>query len=76
MFRQVACLPLNNRSRKKKDIRQTPFPDDDTDIDIERVCSFYEGLQKQNCTNRQIAESAANDFAWKSIMKPIYEQLK
>ena len=52
------------------------FPEDDTDIDIERVCSFYEGLQKQNCTNRQIAESAANDFAWKSIMKPIYEQLK
>lgn len=52
------------------------FPEDDTDIDIEKVCSFYEGLQKQNCTNRQIAESAANDFAWKSIMKPIYEQLK
>ena len=52
------------------------FPEDDMDIDIERVCSFYEGLQKQNCTNRQIAESAANDFAWKSIMKPIYEQLK
>lgn len=52
------------------------FPEDDTDIDIERVCSFYEGLQKQNCANRQIAESAANDFAWKSIMKPIYEQLK
>lgn len=52
------------------------FPEDDTDIDIEKVCSFYEGLQEQNCTNRQIAESAANDFAWKSIMKPIYEQLK
>lgn len=52
------------------------FPEDDTDIDIEKVCSFYEGLQKQNCTNRQIAESAADDFAWKSIMKPIYEQLK
>lgn len=52
------------------------FPEDDTDIDIEKVCSFYEGLQGQDCTNRQIAESAANDFAWKSIMKPIYEQLK
>lgn len=52
------------------------FPEDDTDIDIEKVCSFYEGLQERNCTNRQIAESAANDFAWKSIMKSIYEQLK
>ncbi|WP_321023985.1 glycosyltransferase [Eisenbergiella porci] len=52
------------------------FPEDDTDIDIEKVCSFYERLQEHNCTNRQIAESATNDFAWKSIMKPIYEQLK
>lgn len=52
------------------------FSENDTDIDIEKVCSFYEGLQSQNCTNKLIAQSAANDFAWKNIMKPIYEQLK
>ena len=62
--------------KSKSKIYYLAFPEDDTDINIEKVCSFYEALSNSGCTNKIISSSAACDFSWKSIMRPIYEQLK
>lgn len=64
------------------DILKTPskayylaFPEDDTDISIPKICAFYDDLRQKGCTNKIIAETAAKDFDWNNIMRPIYEKL-
>lgn len=51
------------------------FPEDDSDISIDKICYFYNSLQEEKCTNTQIAGTAAKEFDWRSIMRPIYEKL-
>lgn len=52
------------------------FPEDDTNIDITEICTFYEKLEKQGSTNQMIAGTASDDFSWENIMQPVYEKLK
>lgn len=50
--------------------------EDDSEVNIQAVCDFYDGLKKGAWTNRKISIDAENNFAWKSIMRPIYDVMK
>lgn len=51
------------------------LPEDDTPLDLSKLCEFYNNLYQQGCTNEDISNSAKRAFEWKKIMYPVYEKL-
>lgn len=52
------------------------IPEDDSSVDIEKLCQFFDDLYMQGCTNVEIIHCAKQCFDWNSIMHPICEVFK
>ncbi len=50
--------------------------ENDIPIEIDKVLSFYNTLENDGVTDKDIIVSASRNFSWKMIMKPIYEAMK
>lgn len=50
--------------------------ENETDVDIKAICSFYNDLKMKGWTNQTISKDSEKNFAWEIIMKPVYNILK
>lgn len=75
-------LPIIGTSAEE-DIMSSPCskyyfaaPQNDLPIDMKAVVEFYDLLENEGTTDRDIILEASKVFDWKSIMKPVYQAFK